>query len=85
MYGYNTACFVTRKYFLFRAFLQSKDIYPYEQFKDKYAKPHTRKGFKEGLWEIEHNPDVKFKEVSRKIFKFSTFYSTSEVLIIKIF
>lgn len=41
--------------------LSPKDLFPYSKFKDTLGKPLKRKGFNEGLFEIEHKPNLQVK------------------------
>jgi len=43
---------------MFSYFLKEKEIFPYEQYKERYGTPHKHRGFNEGLVEIVDNPNV---------------------------
>ena len=66
---------------IFSAFLSVKDIFPYKKFKDKYARPQKRKGFNEGLWEIENNPTTQFGGQVRTVRHFKQFLFIAAVLV----
>ena len=58
-----------------RAFMFSKDLFPYEKYKAKYGQTHKKhKAFNMGLIEIIENPDVMYSgQVKQCVNKTSTY------------
>ncbi|XP_076813659.1 uncharacterized protein LOC143460144 [Clavelina lepadiformis] len=48
-------------------FLSAKEIYPYEEYKEKYGHPRSRPFYNDGLWEVENDPTVMFRGNGSKL------------------
>ncbi len=49
------------------AFLKAKDLYRYEDNKERFSKVHHRKDFSDGLWEIENDRWVAYGDAVSSI------------------
>lgn len=48
-------------------FLSANEIYPYEEYKEKFGHPRPRPFYNAGLWEIENDPTVLFRGRGSKL------------------
>ena len=49
------------------AFLSANEVYPYEEYKQKFGYPRNRPYYNDGLWEIENDPTAKFRGSGSKL------------------
>ena len=57
-----------RKHFAFRAALKPDDMFPYHENVERFGHPKKNKGFNEGLWLVENNPNYNPNIVSKTYF-----------------
>jgi len=48
-------------------FLSANEIFPYEEYKEKYGHPRSRPFYNAGLWEVENDPTVMFRGRGSKL------------------
>ena len=67
--------------FCFRVFLAPKDMFPWDEYEQKYAIHQDNEGFNDALWEIENSPNVNIDgQVQKLFFELSSHVFTTETL-----